>query len=126
MNNNRISRNIEISSEVTAMLLNISEQAIRAKCSKSRYSGAHKNDLGTWCIPLSSLPPLAQARYWINNLNHAPSGWKDKELRELPEEEAKALWSFFEECSEKLKQKAYRDTEACQVMANHGITRCEF
>ncbi|WP_297325660.1 hypothetical protein, partial [Nitrosomonas sp.] len=35
-------------------------------------------------IPLSSLPPLSQATYWAKNLDSAPSGWKEEDLRQLP------------------------------------------
>lgn len=118
------SANPELSCEETAMLLNISEQAVRASCSKSRYSRVYKEPAGSWRIPLSSLPPLAQAKYWAKNLDAASGGWKEEDLRQLPEEETQALWAFFEDSSEKLKQRAYRDTEACQawqIMKAQGI-----
>ena len=107
-----------------AILTKKALRTIRENCTDGRFSGASKDSLGFWLIPLSSLPPLAQAKYWTKNLDEAPSGWKETELKQLPEEEIEALWKFFEGCSEKLKQKAYRDTEACQawqVMKTQGI-----
>lgn len=114
----------ELSSEEAAALLNISGQAVRANCAESRYPNAHKDPASAWRIPLSSLPPLAQAKYWAKNLSVAPGGWQEKDRRELPEEEAEALWEFFEEATPKLKQQAYKDTEACkawQLMKAKGI-----
>jgi hypothetical protein len=105
----------ELSGEEVAALLNISGQAVRANCAESRYPNAHKDPAGAWRIPLSSLPPLAQAKYWAQNLSVAPGGWQEKDRRELPEEEAEALWEFFEEATLKLKQRAYKDAEACQA-----------
>jgi len=114
----------ELTSDEVASILCISGQAVRESCSKSRYPNAHKDASGAWRIPLSSLPPLAQARHWAKNLHVAPGGWQEEDRRELPEEEAEALWEFFENATAKLKQQAYRDTEAghaWQIMKAEGI-----
>lgn len=104
-----------LSSAETAELNNISGQAVRANCSESRYPSAHKDPSGAWRIPLSSLPPVAQARYWAKHANIAPGGWKPEERRELPKEEAEALWEFFEKATPKLRDRAYLDAGACHV-----------
>ncbi|CAE6503390.1 conserved hypothetical protein [Nitrosomonas nitrosa] len=107
-----------------AVLVEKAERTIRENCENSRYPGACKDSNGAWRIPLSSLPPLAQARYWAKNLHIAPDGWQEEERRELLEEEAEALWKFFEGASQKLRQKAYKDAEACkawQIMKARGI-----
>lgn len=107
-----------------AILMKKALRTIRENCTDGRFSGAYKDSLGSWLIPLSSLSPLAQARYWAKNLNAAPGGWREVDMRQLPEEEIQVLWLFFEESSEKLKQRAYRDTEACQawqIMKSQGI-----
>lgn len=114
----------ELTSNEVASILCISGQAVRENCSKSRYPSAHKDASGTWRIPLSSLPPLAQAKYLAKNSHVAPGGWHEDDRRELIEEEAEALWEFFENATAKLKQQAYRDTEAChawQIMKAQGI-----
>jgi hypothetical protein len=54
----------------------------------------------------------------------APGGWQEDDRRELPEEEAKALWELFENATAKLKQQAHKDAEAChawQIMKAQGI-----
>lgn len=120
----RPSTNPKLTSDEVAAMLCISGQAVRANCSKSSYSAAHKDASGAWRIPLSNLPPLAQARYWARNLHVAPGGWQEDDRRELPEEEAEALWEFFEKATAKLKQQAHRDAEAChawQIMKAQGI-----
>jgi len=124
MNAHRPGTNPELTSEAVAELHGITERGVRKSCDESRYLSAHKDPSGTWCIPLSSLPPLAQARYWAKNLHIAPGGWQEDDRRELPEEEAEVLWEFFENATAKLKQQAYRDAEACyawQIMKAKGI-----
>ncbi|MEO8343376.1 MAG: transposase domain-containing protein [Gallionella sp.] len=119
----RIGTNPKLTSNEAVSLLCISEQAVRANCAESRYPAAHKDTTGAWRIPLSSLPPLAQAKYWAKNLHIAPGGWHEVDLRELSDEEAKVLWEFFEKATVKLKQQAHRDTEAChawQIMKAEG------
>lgn len=113
----------ELTSDEAAAMLCISGQAVRANCSESRYSSAHKDASGAWRIPLSSLPPLAQAKYLAKNSHVVPGGWQEGGHRELPEEEAEVLWKFFENATAKLKQQAYRDAEAChawQIMKGQG------
>ncbi|MBV6447869.1 MAG: hypothetical protein FCKEOINB_01506 [Nitrosomonas sp.] len=107
-----------------AIIMKKALRTIRENCADGRFSGASKDSLGSWLIPLSSLSPIAQARYWAKNLKNAPGGWKEEDMRQLPEEEIQALWLFFEESSEKLKQRAYRDAEACQawqIMKAQGV-----
>lgn len=124
MTNHRPGTDPEISSEEIAVLVGKAERTTRENCEDGRYPGAHKDPTGAWRVPLSSLPPLAQARYWAKNLHIAPGGWQEQDRRELPEEEAEALWEFFEGASKKLKQKAYQDAEACQawqIMKSKGV-----
>jgi transposase InsO family protein len=116
--------NIELASEEAAGLLCIPERTLRHQCDTGKFIAAHKDASGAWRIPLSSLPPLAQAKYLTKNSHVAPGGWQEDDRRELPEEEAEALWEFFEKATAKLKQQAYRDTEAChawQIMKAQGI-----
>jgi hypothetical protein len=124
-NNQRPGTKTDFSSDEVATLLNISGQAVRGNCSESRYQGAYKDPAtGAWRIPLSSLPPLAQARYLAKNLRYVPGGWQLEDQRELPDEEAEALWDFFEGTTKPRKQQAYKDTEAClawQAMKAKGI-----
>lgn len=107
--------NPEITSDEAADLLGISGQAVRASCSESRYPAAHKDPSGAWRIPLSSLPALAQAKYWAQGMNIAPGGWLEEDRRELSEDAAEKLWEFFEGATRKRKEQAYRDTEACHL-----------
>lgn len=116
--------NPELTSEDAAGLLCIPERTLRHQCDTGKFINAHKDASGAWRIPLSSLPPLAQARYWAKNLHVAPGGWQVEDRRELPEEEAEVLWQFFENATAKLKQQAYKDTEAChawQIMKAEGL-----
>lgn len=116
--------NPELTSEEAAILTGKAERTTRENCEDGRIPAAHKDASGAWRIPLSSLPPLAQARYWAKNLHIAPGGWQEDDRRELPEEEAEVLLEFFENATAKLKQQAYRDTEAChawQIMKAEGI-----
>lgn len=116
--------NPELNSIEASELLSIPERTLRHQCNTGIFLGAYKAPTGSWLIPLLSLPPLAQAKYWAKNLKNAPGGWKEEDMRQLPEEEVQAFWLFFEESSEKLKQRAYRDTEACQawqIMKSQGI-----
>ena len=116
--------NPELTSEDAAGLLSTPERTLRHQCDTGKFTKAYKDASGAWRIPLSSLPSLAQARYWAKNLHIAPGGWQVEDLRELPEEEAEVLWQFFENASAKLKQQAYRDAEAChawQIMKAEGI-----
>jgi len=122
--NHRQGTNPEFSSEAVAKLLGITERGVRKNCDESRYPSAYKDATGAWRIPLSSLPPLAQAKYLTKNSHVAPGGWHEDDRRELPEEEAEALWEFFENATAKLKQQAHKDTEAChawQIMKARGI-----
>lgn len=105
----------EFACEEAASLLDIPIRTLRHQCDTGKFTAAHKDASGAWRIPLSSLPPLAQARYWAKNLHIAPGGWQEDDRRELPEEEAVVLWEFFEGATAKLKQQAYRDTEACHA-----------
>lgn len=116
--------NPELTSEEAAELLCIPGRTLRHQCDTGKFIAAHKDASGAWRIPLSSLPPLAQARYWAKNLHMAPGGWHEDDRRKLPEEEAEALWEFFENATAKLKQQAHSDTEAChawQIMKAQGI-----
>lgn len=120
----RPSTNPELSSEEAAGLLCIPERTLRHQCDAKKITAAHKDASGAWCIPLSSLPLWAQARYWAKNLHIAPGGWQEDDRRELPEGEAEVLWGFFENATANLKQQAYRDAEAChtwQIMKAQGI-----
>lgn len=124
MTNPRSGTDPTLSIEEVARLLCIPERTLRYQCDSGKYIAAHKDTSGAWRIPLSSLPPLAQARHWAKNLHIAPGGWQEDDRRELPEEEAEALWKFFENATAKLKQQAYRDAEAChawQIMKAQGI-----
>ncbi|MDP2829209.1 MAG: transposase domain-containing protein [Sulfuricellaceae bacterium] len=114
----------ELTSDEAADLLCISGQAVRASCAESRYPAAHKDPSGSWRIPLSSLPALAQAKYWAQNMNIAPGGWLEEDRRELSEDAAEKLWEFFEGATLKRKAQAYKDAEAChawQIMAAKDI-----
>ena len=73
----------ELTSDEAAALLCISGQAVRVNCAESRYPAAHKDASGAWRIPLSSLPPLAQARHYVKNLHIAPGGWQEDDRRDL-------------------------------------------
>jgi hypothetical protein len=124
VSNHRHGPNLYLSSTEASELLAIPERTLRHQCNSGHILEVQKDSTGAWQIPLSSLPPLAQARYWAKNLHIAPDGWQEEERRELLEEEADALWRFFEEASQKLKQKAYKDAEACkawQIMKAQGI-----
>lgn len=101
--------------EEAASLLDIPIRTLRHQCDTGKFTKAHKEVSGAWRIPLSSLPPLAQARHWAKNLHIAPGGWQEDDRRELPEEEAEVLWAFFENATAKLKQQAHKDAEACHV-----------
>lgn len=105
----------ELSSQEAAALLGITERGMRKACDESRRPRAYKDASGAWRIPLSSLPPLAQARYWLKHGEVAPDGWSDDERRQLPDHEAEMLWRRFEDASSKLKAKARRDAEACHL-----------
>jgi putative transposase len=121
--NLRLGADTELTSDAVAELIGITERGVRKICDESRYPSVHKDASGAWRIPLSSLPPLAQAKYWAKNLRIAPGGWQEEDLRELPEDETKVLWEFFEKATVKLKQQAHRDTEAChawQIMKAEG------
>lgn len=116
--------NPELTSEAVAELLGVTERGVRKGCGESRYPSAHKDASGAWRIPLSSLPPLAQAKYLTKYSHVVPGGWQEDDRRELPEEEAEALWEFFEKATAKLKQQAHKDTEAChawQIAKAQGI-----
>lgn len=104
-----------LTSEHVAELLVITERGVCKACAESRYPAAHKDTSGAWRIPLSSLPPLAQAKYLAKNSHAVPGGWHEEDLRELPEEEAETLWEFFENATAKLKQQAHKDAEACHA-----------
>ncbi|RTL55629.1 MAG: hypothetical protein EKK46_06345 [Rhodocyclaceae bacterium] len=117
-----------LSIEEASLASNIPGRTLRDGCDKSRYSGASKDPSGTWRIPLSALPHLAQAHYWAKYATVAPGGWADDEQRDLPEEEVAELWRRFEGQSKKLKGKAYQDREAClywQVMKAQGLHHAE-
>lgn len=105
----------ELTSEAVAELLGITERGVRKSCDESRYHAAHKDASGAWRIPLSSLPPLAQTKYWAKHTHGAPGGWQEKDRRELSEDGAETLWEFFEKATTKLKKQAYKDAEACQA-----------
>jgi hypothetical protein len=116
--------NPELSSDEAAALLGIPERTLRHQCDTGKFTAAHKDPSGAWRIPLSSLPPLAQAKYWAQNMNTAPGGWLEEDRRELSEDAANALWEFFEGATPKLKEQAYKDAEAChawQVLASKGV-----
>jgi transposase InsO family protein len=105
----------ELTSDEAANLLKITERGTRKNCDEERQPGAFKDPSGAWRIPLSSLPHLAQARYWAKHRNEAPSGWEEAERRQLPEEEYAELWRRFEAHSQALKKKAFKDAEAFHV-----------
>lgn len=105
----------QIKSDELVKLLGISGQAVRANCAEGRYNNAHKDSAGAWLIPLSSLPPLAQALYWVEHADIAPDDWAPDERRELSGEDAEILWKRLESASVKLKDKAQRDAEACHL-----------
>lgn len=110
--------------EEAASLLDIPIRTLRHQCDTGKFTAAYKDASGAWRIPLSSLTPLAQAKYWARNSHATPGGWHEDDRRELPEEEAEVLWGFFENATAKLKQQAYRDAEAChawQIMKAQGI-----
>lgn len=112
-----------LSIDVVSELVNKACRTIRENCVDGKYSFSQKDETGSWLIPLSSLPPIAQARYWIKCARDSRNVGNVDNLRELTEEEEENLWSFFDESSEKLKQKAYRDAEACfawQIMKSEG------
>ncbi|PWB41131.1 MAG: hypothetical protein C3F19_07245 [Rhodocyclales bacterium] len=111
----RASIDLQLAVEEVAVLQSISNQAVRAGCSESRYLGAHKDASGAWRIPLSSLPPWAQVIYYAQHVSIAPGGWAPEERRELPHEEAEVLWRRFEDATASLKTKAQRDAEACHL-----------
>lgn len=114
----------ELTSDEAASILSVSGQAVRMNCTKARLHAAHKDAAGTWRIPLSSLPPLAQAKYWAKNLHAVPGGWHEDDRRDLSEQDAEALWKFFENATTKLKKQAYKDAEAChawQIMKAQGV-----
>lgn len=124
MNAYRPGTNPELSCDEVAALTGKAERTTRENCEDERYPSAHKDASGAWRIPLSSLPPLAQAKYLAKNSHVVPSGWHEEDRRELPEEEAEVLWEFFENATAKLKQQARRDAEAChawQIMKTQGI-----
>lgn len=83
-----------LSIEEVAILVTKAERTTRENCVDGRYRNAYKDPTGAWIIPLSSLPPLAQAKYWAQNLDTASGGWKEEDARQLPEEEIQALWAF--------------------------------
>lgn len=121
--NHRPGTDPELASEEAAGLLCIPERTLRHQCDTEKFTAAHKDASGAWRIPLSSLPPLAQAKYLAKHSHVMPGGWHEEDRRELPEEEAEALWEFFENATAKLKQQAYKDTEAChawQIMKAQG------
>lgn len=123
-NSHRPGTDPHLTNEQVANLLEITERGARKGCDESRYLSAHKDASGAWRIPLSSLPPLAQAKYWAKNLKVAPGGWQEKDRRELSEDGAEALWEFFEGVTPKLKKQAYKDAEAChawQIMKAQGV-----
>lgn len=105
----------ELSCQEAAALIGITERGMRKACDESRYTRARKDASGAWRIPLSSLQPQAQARYWLRHAEIAPDGWSDEERRQLPGDEAEVLWRRFEDASPKLKAKAQRDAEACHL-----------
>ncbi|HUW27580.1 MAG TPA: transposase domain-containing protein [Sulfuriferula sp.] len=120
----RVGTDPKFTIEEAAGLLCMPERTLRHQCDTGKFIAAHKDASGAWHIPLSSLPPLAQAKYWAQNMSVAPGGWREEDRRELPEEEAEALWKFFENATAKLKQQAYKDAEAChawQIMKAQGI-----
>lgn len=92
-------------------LMDVPERTLRYQCNVGILH-AIRDQKGSWLIPLSSLSPIAQARYWIKCARDSKNIGHVDNLRELTEEEEENLWSFFDESSEKLKQKAYRDAEA--------------
>lgn len=105
----------QIKSDELVKLLGISGQAVRANCAEGRYNNARKDSAGAWLIPLSSLPPLAQALYWVEHADIALDDWAPDERRELSDEDAEILWKRLESASVKLKGKAQRDEEACHL-----------
>jgi len=126
MNQNfRPGTNPVFNTDKASNLLQMSERTLRHQCETGKITDAYKNsDTGAWCIPLSALPPLAQARYLAKNLPDVPGGWQLEDQRELSDEEAKVLWEFFEGTTKPRKQQAYKDTEAClawQAMKAQGI-----
>ncbi|MCP5275053.1 MAG: hypothetical protein H6936_09425 [Burkholderiales bacterium] len=109
--------------DIVSELITKACRTIRENCVDGKYTGAQKDSTGSWLIPLSSLPSIAQARYWIRNASNDECLVNADSLRKLSEEQEEDLWSSFEESSEKLKQKAYRDAEAClawQIMKSEG------
>jgi putative transposase len=124
MNARHSSTNPTLSCEEIYALTGKAARTTRENCEDGRYISAYKDTAGAWRIPLSSLPPLAQARYLAKNVHTAPGGWQEEDHRELPEEETKVLWGFFEKATAKLKHQAYKDTEAChawQIMKAQGV-----
>ena len=111
----------QIKSEELVKLLGISGQAVRASCAEGRYNNARKDSAGAWLIPLSSLPPIAQALYWVEHADIAPDDWAPDEHRELSDEDADSLWKRLESASVKLKGKARRDEEACRLWRQHRV-----
>jgi hypothetical protein len=51
----------------------------------------------------------------VKHAGIAPDGWADDERRRLSDEEAEVLWQRFEGASAKLKERAYKDAEACHL-----------
>ncbi len=86
-----------LSIDVVSELVNKACRTIRENCVDGKYSFSQKDETGSWLIPLSSLPPIAQARYWIKCARDSKNIGNIDNLRELTEEEEENLWLFFDE-----------------------------
>ncbi len=107
-----------------AMALQITARGVRDGCEAGRYPGSFKNSEGAWCIPLPALPTEAQARHLVSAIGAAES----TASMQLSPEEAESLWGRFGGGSEKAKERAYRDAEACrywQLCLTEGKPRKE-
>jgi len=107
--------NPELTIDEAVILLCIPERTLRHQCGTGKIRSVRKEPSGAWLIPLSSLPPLAQALYWVGHTDIAPDGWAPDERRELSDEDAEILWKRYESASVKLKDKAQRDEKACHL-----------
>lgn len=102
-----------LTADEVSELLRGDARRVREGCAAGRYPGAFKDEAGAWHIPLSALPIEARARHLAREVGIVIGRPSSSEFRELPSDEAEALWQRFEGASKKLKERAQRDAEAC-------------
>lgn len=102
------SRLVMLTADEVAGLLEISDRGVRDGCMRGRYVGAEKDRAGVWYIPLSALSVEVRARYLTQF-----AGVADAAQSQFSAGEREALHARFENATRKLKERAWRDAEAC-------------